>query len=117
MSQPIFDYDRALTTADGDTELVTELVELFMEKCPEMLADLERAVESDDSEALVLAAHTLKGSAASVGALAIAETAEFLEKSGNARDMAPTQNSYNLIEAEVRDFEREVSELSRKVLK
>lgn len=41
---PPVDYSAALLWVDGDRTLLTELVEIFLEDCPQRLHELEQAV-------------------------------------------------------------------------
>ena len=66
-----------------------EVVELFLADTPARLAALHDAVERGDATAVEREAHTLKGSAANVGALRLAVICEQLQRLGRARDLAP----------------------------
>ncbi len=51
-----------LAQADGDMELLGELVELFLDNLPKLLSDIHAAIAGGDRHALQSAAHTLRGS-------------------------------------------------------
>jgi CheY-like chemotaxis protein len=57
-----FDVAAALNRSLGDVELLRELLRTFLEVTPHQLELVREAVGSNDSAALLLAAHTLKGS-------------------------------------------------------
>ena len=80
--------DRAVNVAalmarlEGDRELLAELVTLYVEDEAGQLAELERAVERRDAEAVRRAAHALKGVVSNFSA-PFAEAAAFaLEMAG-----------------------------------
>jgi len=73
-----------LRKVDNDIDLATELVEIFLEDAPEMSDDISVAVQHGDAAALASAAHAYKGSAAAIGAVAVARAAGALEASGRA---------------------------------
>lgn len=78
-----------LQSSAGGTDLVAELVELFVGDVPPRLDTLAGAIANGDAEALVRAAHSLKGSAATMGAVGMAELCRRMEMQGRAGDVAP----------------------------
>ena len=74
---------RLLVLADqAGEDLVIELFRLFAEDTPKRIAAARTAVEKGDPVALHLAAHSLKGSAANMGATAFADLCATLESIG-----------------------------------
>jgi HPt (histidine-containing phosphotransfer) domain-containing protein len=53
--------------------------ELFIQQMPELMSDICNAQQANDIDALKAAAHTLKGSASSLGALRLAELCRQLQ--------------------------------------
>lgn len=84
----VLDEAEALDYVDGDRTLLAELVEIFSEQWPTMLARLETAVVTNDSQAVYLAAHTLKGQVGHFGAKATFEAARGLEVMGRQGELA-----------------------------
>jgi two-component system sensor histidine kinase/response regulator len=76
---PALDTSR-LYDAVGSHELVAEIVELFLAQAATHTEAIRRAISVNDVDALTRAAHTLKGSAATVGATAVADAAAELER-------------------------------------
>ena len=62
-----------------DENLILEIVPEFLENDNEYLEQIASAINSDDAEQLQITAHTLKGAAATVGAVALSEKAKALE--------------------------------------
>jgi len=74
--------------APGEPDLVSELVELFLRDTPERLRVLEtRPIDAADA---VRAAHTVKGSAGNIGAVALQAQAAALEAAGHDGASAET---------------------------
>jgi signal transduction histidine kinase/CheY-like chemotaxis protein len=67
-TEPPFDLAAALQRVDGDVELLSELAEIFVEDCPELIRKLGEAFDADDIEAVAATAHALKGSVGNFGA-------------------------------------------------
>lgn len=65
---------------DFSPEDVKELVEAFLDTTPDHVADVLRAVQERDAEALRAAAHKLKGGCLAVGAMPLARAASRLEE-------------------------------------
>lgn len=53
----------SLKLLEGDEELLADMIELFIENAPERLAEMQRCLANDDSQALANAAHAIKGMA------------------------------------------------------
>lgn len=63
-----------------DLELIQELIECYLEDSPQLIQTLQNALQSHDLVTLKRAAHTLKSSSATLGAIAFANLCERLEK-------------------------------------
>jgi HPt (histidine-containing phosphotransfer) domain-containing protein len=84
---PVLD-ERILTevleTTGDDVAFVRELVETYLADTPIQLGAMTTAVQSDDADALVRPAHTLKSSSATVGAMRLSSVARELEMAGRS---------------------------------
>jgi CheY-like chemotaxis protein len=81
---PIFSQENLLLQTDGDMEFGRELISLFVESSAESLAQMSAAVRGEDSQLVRRLAHTLRGGAGAVAAVALAETAGALERAEDA---------------------------------
>jgi HPt (histidine-containing phosphotransfer) domain-containing protein len=80
---PVIDPDaiaglRELNPGDNG-EFLREIVGIYIEDTPKRIADLRSSLASGDVAAFTRAAHTIKGSSANVGAVALRSVAERLE--------------------------------------
>jgi two-component system sensor histidine kinase/response regulator len=80
------DRDALLSRVDGDLEVLQELVAIFLDDSPRLVAQLESALKSQDAEQLKIAAHTLKGAAGNFGAKQTVAAALRLEILAGQRD-------------------------------
>jgi len=78
-----------LETVGGDHAFLAELIETYLADSPALLDDMRGALASGDRVALRRAAHTLKSTSASLGALALAATCRELEAA--AADAPPAE--------------------------
>jgi HPt (histidine-containing phosphotransfer) domain-containing protein len=87
-SNRIFDRAAALDRVEGDVELLMELIELFFEQAPGLMAEIDQSIESVNARTLTAAAHSLKGSAGNLGGSDAYDTANRLEQLAKEGDLA-----------------------------
>ena len=68
----------------GFRELLIEVLEIFQQQAGEYLSILQQAIDSEDINILAEEAHTIKGSAGSVGACELANRAKAIELAAKA---------------------------------
>lgn len=102
----VYSQERALAAADGDRELVQELLAMFRESSDEMIREVEDAVQAGSADQLRIAAHTLKGALANLGALAAADVARQLESMGAAGDISRAGSACRSLIAEIERFQQ-----------
>jgi len=101
VASPVFDEVAALDFVEGDRVLLEELVEIFSQQWPTILARLETAVVSNDSQAVYFAAHTLKGQVGHFGAKATVEVARGLEMMGRQGELAGAPAALDMLAHEL----------------
>jgi CheY-like chemotaxis protein/HPt (histidine-containing phosphotransfer) domain-containing protein len=84
---PVFDADDFLGRLMGNTDLAHRVVNRFLATTPQQLAALAEAVGRSDTHGASLAAHAIKGAAASVGGARLSEAARSMELSGKTGDL------------------------------
>lgn len=81
-SAPVLDRTALMERMDGDTELLAELAAIFLEDCPRLMAAAREAVADRNEEAVVTAAHAIKGAVSNFCARGCVEAAYALERLG-----------------------------------
>ncbi|MBI5155039.1 PAS domain S-box protein [Candidatus Poribacteria bacterium] len=71
--------------ADGDSEFERELIQLYLENARGLIGQLDDVVTSGDGEGVLRHAHSLRGSAANVGAEGLAALAGQMEEAAAKR--------------------------------
>jgi two-component system, sensor histidine kinase and response regulator len=104
---PIDEAD-LLARVDGDTGLLAEIIDLFLEDAETLLGDVRQSVRDGDADRVVRAAHRLKGSVATLSATQAARAALGLETLGRAGDLSGVPAAFVALEKE---FERLVPAL------
>ncbi|MCB0210150.1 MAG: response regulator [Anaerolineae bacterium] len=74
------------------SEMVAELIEIFLQETPSILVQLEEGFASKNPETIKKAAHTLKSSSANVGALILSKLCKELEDIGLSSDLTHAAN-------------------------
>ncbi|MFZ0821734.1 MAG: response regulator [Candidatus Acidiferrales bacterium] len=84
-SQPAIKIEHAInldelrTRLDGNDDLMAELAQLFLDDAPKQIQEIRDAQTKGDAARLEYSAHTLKGSASTLGATALTSCARKLE--------------------------------------
>src|SRR5439155_5669159 len=95
------DWSEALKVADGDRDLLKELVQLVLDQFPTLLAQIHEALSRGDAPTFHRAAHTMTGSMRSVGIKAAAERAHQLENLGRNGELGQAPEILTLLESEI----------------
>ncbi len=80
-------------------EVFVSVVDAFIDDLPMYLMSLRAAISKNDAQQVYELAHTIKGTAASVGADVVASLARRLEEMGKMRDLRGTEAFFNELES------------------
>ncbi|HVI03654.1 MAG TPA: response regulator [Enhygromyxa sp.] len=95
---PALDWQRAVERLDGDEAMLIEIVKVFLQQLPDMLARVREAVQRSDARALQDSAHRFKGAASAIGAEALAELARSLEHVGAEQRLGDVASLWQQLE-------------------
>ncbi len=84
---PVFDRQALLNRVDQDAETAREILNLYLETIPHLIATVNEALVRGDMQTVELEAHSIKGSSANMGCMAVAAVAGQIEKAGKASDI------------------------------
>jgi two-component system, sensor histidine kinase and response regulator len=107
----VLDIEGTLANLGDDPELFEELVDFFLEIAPQQLDDLEAVVQAGDVDAVDLQAHAMKGGAANVGAVRVAEASRELEMLAKGGSLEGAADLFARIRGEFDDFQRVLPQL------
>jgi CheY-like chemotaxis protein/HPt (histidine-containing phosphotransfer) domain-containing protein len=96
------DRDAALKRVDGDTELLSEIVDLFLADVDSLTGDIRAAVTDRDATRIMRTAHRLKGSVATLAATPAADAALRLELIGRGGELADADAAFASLEFELK---------------
>ncbi|MFH1033480.1 MAG: PAS domain S-box protein [Pseudomonadota bacterium] len=113
-ASPAVDRQGLVRRFDGDRELIRQLVRIFVEECPKILEQAQRALQAGDAQELAMAAHTLKGSVGYFEAPEAVEAALLLEQMGRAGQLDQAglalEHLRRVLEGVVRELENVLEE-------
>jgi two-component system sensor histidine kinase/response regulator len=116
-SRELIDRVSLLERVEGDQELLTEMVHLFQEDAPNLLAAMRDALQRADMPLLERSAHSLKGAASNLSAGAAAAAAMQLELNAKNRDAESARGSLVEVERAVKQLLPALAELCQGVAK
>lgn len=88
MDNPVIDqatYTELESNVGAD--FIGELVETYLDETPQLLIELQQALQTGNTDAFRRAAHSIKSSSASFGALNFSNQAKELEMMGKSGDL------------------------------
>jgi HPt (histidine-containing phosphotransfer) domain-containing protein len=102
LSRPVFwSRAEALDRLDGDEDLLRELCGIFLEESPKLMHKLRQAVADGDANAVMQAAHSLKGEVSYLGAGGASQAARQLEDMGRKKNLSQALESLAELEREL----------------
>jgi PAS domain S-box-containing protein len=96
----IFDADALRKRVADDDDLMTEIIELFLDDLPVRLAAIDAAITARNAVALRAAAHALKGSAANLSIDRLCDAARVLERLGDESNMDAADAAWQQLSVE-----------------
>jgi CheY-like chemotaxis protein/HPt (histidine-containing phosphotransfer) domain-containing protein len=102
MEAPVWETRESLERVEGDEKLLSEIREMFMGELQGMTALILKALYGGRASELADAAHSLKGAAANVGAMALFERAREIELAARGGNIEKAANHCNQLESDVR---------------
>ncbi len=100
----VFNLKAALERAMGDKEFLEMLVTEFTASLPSKIELIKKAVSEKKLDAVILAAQSLKGSSANMGANMIKAAAQAVERMGEKGDLGLAENRINRLMNESERF-------------
>jgi HPt (histidine-containing phosphotransfer) domain-containing protein len=98
----------AMKTTMG--EIFSDVIATFLDYVPQQLDKLDTAIQQADCENIFTAAHSIKSSCSSIGALGVASIAQQIEQLGRNKISAGTEQLYQTL---LRQFSKAVAFLEQ----
>ena len=113
---PPIDMEMVLEMFEGDTSVLAELADLFVDEYPELHGDLSSAIDREDFTKTAKIAHRLKGSLGTLSAFPAMEAAAALEMAGRADDAVEIATRWTDFTDEIARLEPEIVKLTKRTL-
>ena len=91
----------ALDRLGGDEDLLRELCNIFLEESPKLPQKLRQAIADTAAEAVMRAAHSLKGELGYLGAAGPSKAAGELEDMGQSKNLSRAVKAFLVLEREI----------------
>ena len=115
MSGPILDPAVVETlrqlTSPGEPDVLREVFALFLDDVPKRIERLRAAWTAQDAAGMQSAAHSLKGSAANIGANGLESVCRQLDDAGRSGELAGLQPTIDRLGVEYAKVEAEIRRL------
>jgi CheY-like chemotaxis protein len=86
--EQVYNRREALARTCDDTELLAQIIDIFIEETPALMAQLAGFLDNGDCAGAFSAAHAIKGSSGNLSAAAAATTARCVELAARSGDLA-----------------------------
>lgn len=106
---PVFDREYQMRHFQGEQAFLVELLEIFTRELPGKLAEIEQGLANHTYDHVKVVAHALKGSAATVGAVALAQWSNNIGNAARTADLTAMRNGLERLQIEVERLRRELS--------
>jgi HPt (histidine-containing phosphotransfer) domain-containing protein len=107
----IFDKSVFLSRLEGDAQLATEVIALFLDECPKLLASTREAAERRDAPGLERAAHRLKGAVGDIAAPQAFNAARKLEQRAREKNLEDAEAALESLEDALHRLVHELHDL------
>ncbi len=105
----VFDYHHILEQLGGDSELLEQLVDIFIQDAPGRLERIRQSLETEDWDGLEQTVHTLKGSAASVGANRLLHSVHKLNQACKNKEQHRASSLLSQVETDLRTLRQRLN--------
>jgi HPt (histidine-containing phosphotransfer) domain-containing protein len=97
---------------DVGADFIGELVATYCDETPQLIAKLQHALKENDADTFRQAAHSIKSTSNTFGALSLGDMAKELEMLGRAGDLAGTQEKVDRLAAEYDRVQQALKDLN-----
>ncbi len=112
-NQPIDLVELAQLVGEDTHEFLDMMAPIFLEDAATLMQTLEEAVRVEDSQTIRHAAHTLKGTSASMGMVPLSALSRKLEIMAKAEQLEEAPQTFNQIKVEYQRVQIALAELSK----
>ncbi len=113
-SEVVLDWDAAVRRFGGRSDLLTEVVTVFLKECGQLMPAIRQAIDEGDGRKLRRLAHSLKGSADAFAAGPAVAAARRLERMGEDGTLTNADEAFTILQTEFERLNRVLAGYSQK---
>jgi CheY-like chemotaxis protein len=99
--RPVNVADELLARLGGNRKRLAQLVDVFLEECPKLMARIRDAIDRGDAAGLQRAAHTLRGAVGALSEQGAFQAAGQLETIGTGGDLTDADAAFAILQREL----------------
>lgn len=99
--------------ANVGSDFMAELVDTYLEETPQLLIDLQQALQAGNADAFRRAAHSIKSTSANFGAMDFSSQAKELEMIGKSADLSAAPEKIDRFLAAYQQVATALAEMSK----
>ncbi|MDY0132679.1 MAG: response regulator [Desulforegulaceae bacterium] len=107
----LFDFESLLSKLMGDEKAGKELINIFTDNLQKLVNELEKEINNSDFLRIDQLSHSIKGSAANIGAQKLAEKAGIIEELINSLDLDSIKIAFGDLKKCKKDTQTEISKV------
>ncbi|MBN2527724.1 MAG: Hpt domain-containing protein [Deltaproteobacteria bacterium] len=108
-SDKIFDKEALMSRLCDDEDLVSEVVEVYLEDTPHQIESLRDAHQNGDQDRIVRQGHTIKGASSNISAMRMQQTAYEIEEAGKSGDLGKVSELLGTLEEHFHELQEYLS--------
>ena len=108
----LIDKDALISQFGGDEEILHEIIMEFVNMYPEMLQEIETAINNNDAHALHQSAHSFKGAVSNFFAQKVTDQAMQLEQLGRGGQVTGADEMFSVMSQDVVQLVEELKGLA-----
>jgi HPt (histidine-containing phosphotransfer) domain-containing protein len=114
-TQELIDRVSLLERVEGDQELLTEMIQIFMEEVPALMQAMRESLQDGEMTLLERSAHSLKGAVSNLSSKSAAKAALKLEQDAKENNPQSAKDSLEAVEGVMKLLLPALSELCQGV--
>ncbi|MEP6644336.1 MAG: Hpt domain-containing protein [Acidobacteriaceae bacterium] len=100
---PCWKSTEALKLLNGDSELLRELCQIFLQESPKLLQSIKQSLSDKDADGVMRGAHSIRGEVSYLGAPKAVQAAAELEEMGRGDNLGRGKEVFSILERELED--------------
>lgn len=105
----VLDRAAMLENLGGDKDIIKELMRLYFENLPRVMAQIEKGISSNNSKDVNMGAHALKGMSYNICAQSVAARASELEKTGRSGNLNDAEEQFKQLTEQIERLKVEIA--------